>query len=86
MVIKVMEQLRLFLLVLSVPRLFWSIFPPMGKDDKCAITHDYFYALGLFNRKICDLIFFRSNETRGRYKMEASYQVLDGEAIWAFGL
>lgn len=27
----------------SVPRLFWRIFPPIGRYSRAAIVHDYFY-------------------------------------------
>ena len=30
----------------SVPRIFWSIFPPWGKYTRCALLHDYLYSLG----------------------------------------
>lgn len=44
----------------SVPRLFWNIFPPLGKDDRCAILHDYLYELGMYTRKTCDTIFLEA--------------------------
>lgn len=44
----------------SVPRLFWNIFPPLGKDDRCAILHDYLYKVGAYNRKTCDKIFLEA--------------------------
>lgn len=44
----------------SIPRIFWNIFPPLGKDDKCAILHDYLYTKGVFKRKFCDEIFLEA--------------------------
>lgn len=43
----------------SVPRLFWSIFPPNGEYSKAAIVHDFIYRTRtlLISRKEADAIF-----------------------------
>ena len=41
----------------SIPRIFWSVFPPYGKYGKAAVIHDYIYRNGLYKRKKCDGIF-----------------------------
>lgn len=41
----------------SVPKLFWSIFPPVGLYTKAAVMHDYLYQNGNklgHDRKFCD--------------------------------
>jgi hypothetical protein len=46
----------------SVPRVFWSIFPPFGKYFKAAIIHDYLYSSenNAFNRVKSDYIFLEA--------------------------
>lgn len=44
----------------TIPRIFWNIFPPVGKDDKSAILHSYLYSRAIFKRKFCDEIFLES--------------------------
>lgn len=41
----------------SVPRLFWSIYPPFGKYGEAAIVHDYLYKNRVFSRRKCDKYF-----------------------------
>jgi hypothetical protein len=42
----------------SVPRLFWSIIPPMGKHTIAAVVHDYLYHTAEVSRKKADQIFY----------------------------
>ncbi len=47
----------------SVPRIFWSIFPPVaGKYLEAAILHDALYRVQETTRKTADLIFLRAME------------------------
>lgn len=32
----------------SVPRIFWTIFPPFGRYSRAAVLHDYYWELGNF--------------------------------------
>lgn len=44
----------------SVPRILWSIFPPIGLYTKAAVMHDYLYKSGYSigdKRKFCDKMF-----------------------------
>ncbi len=41
----------------SVPRIFWSIVCPYGKQGKAAVIHDYLYQFGGYTRKEADSIF-----------------------------
>lgn len=51
----------------SVPPLFWSVIPPVGKYNRAALVHDYLYDLqykqaekgGYEARKFCDEEFLR---------------------------
>lgn len=52
----------------SVPRIFWSIFPPFGRYSKSAVLHDYLCKLfhnGEFKRKDADDIFLESMQAVG---------------------
>ncbi len=44
----------------SVPRIFWSIFPPTGKHGKAAVLHDYLYATQQASRVVADAIFLEA--------------------------
>ena len=44
----------------SIPRVFWSIFPPDGNYTQAAVLHDYLYQMNLFIRKECDGIFLQA--------------------------
>lgn len=66
----------------SIPRLFWSIYPPLGYGKgfnyaKSAMLHDYLYSKGALTtgarmpRKECDLIFLESMLAVGVYKFNA---------------
>ena len=41
----------------SVPRLFWSIFPPIGRYGYAALFHDYVYWQQIGTRNEADLVF-----------------------------
>lgn len=49
----------------SVPRAFWSIFPPFGKYSSAAVIHDYLYGTRSRPRKECDKIFLECMEVLG---------------------
>ena len=49
----------------SVPRFLWSIFPPWDKYGKAAVLHDYLYSYQIFERKICDRIFYEAMTVLG---------------------
>lgn len=42
----------------SIPRLFWSIYPPFGKYIEASVIHDYLYRIK-FPRRVADGIFRR---------------------------
>lgn len=42
----------------SIPRLFWSFYPPFGDYMNAAVIHDFLYKK-LFPKKQADLIFYR---------------------------
>lgn len=42
----------------SVPRVFWSVIPPVGKYTKACIIHDYMYDNAIKTKKEADLIFY----------------------------
>jgi hypothetical protein len=42
----------------SVPRIFWSLLPPIGRYFRAAVVHDYLYHTKQFDRKTSDLIFY----------------------------
>lgn len=44
----------------SVPRAFWSIFPPFGPYMKAAVLHDYLYQSHLLPRKDADKLFLQA--------------------------
>ncbi len=41
----------------SVPKIFWALIYPYGKQGKAAVIHDYCYAIGYESRKRSDDIF-----------------------------
>jgi len=41
----------------SVPRLLWSIIPPIGTYSGAAVIHDYLYTQHPAGRKWCDAVF-----------------------------
>lgn len=43
----------------SVPRAFWSLFPPYGRHTKAAVLHDFLYVAQITSRKDADGIFLR---------------------------
>ena len=73
----------------SVPRMFWSLFPPFGKYTQASIIHDYLYSkqndTGI-NKILADKIFlFVMKECGvGTIKRNLMYQAVKmfGEASW----
>jgi hypothetical protein len=49
----------------SVPRIFWSIVSPWGRQMKAAIMHDYFYHTGVVSRLDADKLFCRMMKELG---------------------
>ena len=43
----------------SVPRIFWSVIPPVGKYCGAAVVHDYLYSKHQFPREFCDKQFYK---------------------------
>lgn len=70
----------------SVPRVFWSVFPPHGKYAKAAIIHDYLYEYRIFSRKRADDIFLEAMEVLGvaKWRRLSMYWAvrLGGESAW----
>ncbi|HEY4533122.1 MAG TPA: DUF1353 domain-containing protein [Fusobacterium sp.] len=73
----------------SVPRIFWSIFPPFGKYTPAAIVHDFLYSkfndTGI-NRTLADRIFLLIMKELGvgylkRNTMYKAVRVF-GESSW----
>lgn len=47
----------------SVPKILWSILPPVGKHTQAAVLHDYLYTFGFglgVSRKEADEIFYEA--------------------------
>jgi len=42
----------------TVPRIFFSIFPPDGKYKEAAVVHDFLLSTKVLSRRKCDKIFF----------------------------
>ncbi len=70
----------------SVPRIFWSIFPPWGRYGKAAILHDYLYFEGKRTRKESDLIFKEAMEVLevGVWKREIMYLAVRMFGFWVW--
>ena len=49
----------------SVPRIFWNIFPPIGRYTKACIIHDYMYDNAIKTKKEADLIFYQAMDVLG---------------------
>lgn len=47
----------------SIPRIFWSILPPVGNYDEAAVLHDYLYKTQLCTRLLSDQIFAAGMKT-----------------------
>jgi hypothetical protein len=41
----------------SIPRLFWRIFPPLGKYNRAALIHDYLYSILECSSFLADTVF-----------------------------
>jgi hypothetical protein len=76
----------------SIPRIFWSIFPPVGKYATAALVHDYLYREKFdkrFNRKEADDIFLELMTFSGvpSWQAYAMYYAvrLFGKSKWVKG-
>ena len=49
----------------SVPRIFWSLYPPTGVYSLAAVLHDYLYYTGIVSRKDADGTFRRAMRVSG---------------------
>jgi len=49
----------------SIPRVFWTVFPPTGRYGKAAVVHDYLYRCTTWPRKLCDQIFLEAMQVLG---------------------
>jgi uncharacterized protein DUF1353 len=73
----------------SVPRVFWSLFPPEGKYTKAAAIHDYLYSVGgrvsdelSFSRAGVDRVFYLGMKALGVSEFSARSMWL---AVRTFG-
>lgn len=53
----------------SIPRLFWSFLPPLGRYTKAAVVHDYLYRTHLKTKEDADKIFLWLMEDLGVEKV-----------------
>lgn len=44
----------------SIPRVFWNIYPPIGRYTRAAVLHDYLYRMGLITRAQADAYFLEA--------------------------
>lgn len=70
----------------SVPRIFWTIFPPDGAYTGAAIVHDFLYSIKDRKRKEADDIFLEAMESLNvkymhRYIMYYSVRLF-GNIVW----
>lgn len=49
----------------SIPRVFWSIYPPFGKYNGAVIIHDYLYTTKILPRNLSDDILFEQMKSDG---------------------
>lgn len=49
----------------SIPRVFWSIYPPFGKYIRAAIVHDYLYRETSIPENTCDFFFYELMKADG---------------------
>ena len=49
----------------SVPRVLWSLFPPIGLYAKAAVVHDYLYVTHAVDRRTADDILLEACEALG---------------------
>ena len=70
----------------SVPRIFWSIFPPFGLYTRAAVVHDYLYRNTSFKRGTCDKVFREAMQILKvpAWKKETMYVmvVFFGQGTW----
>lgn len=53
----------------SIPRLFWSFLPPLGRYTKASVVHDYLYRTHLKTKEEADKIFLWLMEDLGVEKV-----------------
>lgn len=68
----------------TVPRLIWSIIPPLGRYTKAAVLHDYLYENPhlVKNKKEADKIFLQAMEILGVERWKRTIMYL---SVRAFG-
>lgn len=66
----------------SVPRMLWSILPPIGKHNRAALLHDYLYDSKIGTRKKADKLFLKQMEIDG-VKFLSRYAMYLGVRIFA---
>lgn len=49
----------------TIPRCFWSIFPPFGEYAKAAVIHDFLYYYAIGTKKEADIIFKEAMKVLG---------------------
>lgn len=54
----------------SIPRLFWRVCgaPTTGSNLLAGVIHDYLYSKKVFDRELCDLIFYEALKFLGKPK------------------
>lgn len=62
----------------TIPRLFWTIFPPHDIYVKAAVIHDYLYANAIGTKKEADLLFKEMLKVCGvpSWKIQLMYQAV----------
>lgn len=66
----------------SVPRVLWSILPPIGKHNRAALLHDYLYDSKIGTRKQADKLFLKQMKIDG-VSFAARYAMYLGVRIFA---
>ena len=72
----------------SVPKIFWSIYPPFGRYLQSALIHDYYYHLGRLglapvSKATADKIFREAMEVQGvnKFTRNLMYRVVSANLI-----
>lgn len=66
----------------SVPRAFWSVYPPNGPYAKAAILHDYLYQNAIGSKEWADNIFLEAMEV---LKISKTTRTILYNAVKLFG-
>jgi len=66
----------------SIPKIFWSILPPVGKYGKAAVIHDWCYWANCYNKKQSDKIFLEGMKV---LKVNKWKQIIIYNAVRMFG-